>query len=342
MSDLSGKTLSRRSLLQGSGALLLSALAAPALAQTAPEAWPRSFKHAFGAAELQKPATRVVSLGYTTHDTLLALDVVPLALRYWYGDAPFGVWPWAADRLRGAEPIVLTGESGIETIAALQPDLIIGIGSGISQAEYDLLSQLAPVLMHAADAPIYGMGWDDQSRLIARATGKDAEAETLISQTQARFDAVRARHPDWQGKTATAAYHFNGETGVYLVNDGRSRFLTSIGFKLTPGVLAQPSGDFYMPISPENLTELETDVLLWLSTTPSDADLAALPMRRLLGSHKAGREVFVAGLPSAALSFGSILSLPWALDQLESEIAAAADGDPATTVASAVAAGLAP
>ena len=65
-------------------------------------------------------------------------------------------------------------------------------------------------------------------------------------------------------------------------------------------------------------------------------------MRRLLNAHREGREVFAGSLPAAALSFGSVLSLPYALAELEDDIAAAIDGDPATPVASSVDAGIAP
>lgn len=331
--------LNRRAVLGG----LLGAAVTPAVARAeGAEVWPQRFAHAFGETVLDRPATRVVSLGYTSHDALLALGVVPLALRYWYGDAPFGVWPWAADLLGGAEPVVLTGESGIETVAALQPDLIIGIGSGISQAEYDVLSQVAPVLMHQAGSPIYGMGWDALTRILGQATGKTALAETLIAQTAQAFADARARHPDWQGKTGTAAYHFSGEVGAYAAFDGRSRFLTELGFRLAPAIEAYQGEAFYVPQSPEDLSALEADVLLWLSGTDADDDLAALPMRRLLVSHAQGREVFAGTLTAAAVSYGSILSLPFALQRLEDEIALAADGDAATVVPSSAKAGLAP
>ena len=62
----------------------------------------------------------------------------------------------------------------------------------------------------------------------------------------------------------------------------------------------------------------------------------------MLFRSREGREVFAGSLTAAALSFGSVLSLPFALSQLEADIAAAMDGDPATKVASAVKAGVAP
>lgn len=104
--------------------------------------------------------------------------------------------------------------------------------------------------------------------------------------------------------------------------------------------LTGPNG-FYAALSPEDLSPLEADVLVWVS---NDAvpNLAALPMRHTLVAHREGREVFAGVLAAAAISFGSVLSLPFALEMLEADIAAAADGRPETPAASAVVAGLAP
>lgn len=66
------------------------------------------------------------------------------------------------------------------------------------------------------------------------------------------------------------------------------------------------------------------------------------PMRRTLAAHRQGREIFAGPVFAGALSFSSILSLPFALNELEQDLVAAIDGDPATPVQSAQLAGLAP
>lgn len=113
--------------------------------------------------------------------------------------------------------------------------------------------------------------------------------------------------------------------------DTRARFLIELGFQPTDAVAAlSGADDFYARLSPEDLSPLDADILLWVSSFDTSPDLAALPMRRTLTAHAEGREVFAYGLVSAALSFGSVLSLPFALEALEADIAAACDGDPAT------------
>ncbi|WP_245840772.1 iron-siderophore ABC transporter substrate-binding protein [Puniceibacterium sediminis] len=301
------------------------------------------FVHPYGETVLSGPARRVVSIGYSTQDPLLALGVVPVGIRYWFGDFPHGVWPWAQGHLGSAAPVLITGEVSMETVAGLAPDLIVAIGSGISQAEYELLSRIAPVLMQSPEYSTYGSPWQDTTRRIGQAVGKSELAETLIAEVGDTFAGLRARHPDWGGRTAAAAWQSGGETGAFLQSDNRAQFLSELGFRPTEGLArAGASNGFYTTLSPEDLSPLDADLLVWVSAYDQVPDIVNLAMRRTLVAHRAGREVFAGSLVAGALSFGSVLSLPYALEQLEDDIAAALDGDPHTPVASAVTAGLAP
>ncbi|NDW00713.1 ABC transporter substrate-binding protein [Salipiger sp. PrR002] len=300
-----------------------------------------SFEHAYGETVLQAPARRVVSLGYTTQDSLLALGIVPQAIRYWYGDYPHGVWPWAQPLLGEASPALMTGEASIETVASLSPDLIVAIGSGISEAEYALLSQIAPVLMQAPEYSAYGMPWDAELRMIARATGTEAKAEALIADVAQQFAALRDRHPDWQGQTAACAWHDGGQTSAFTGGDARVQFVREMGFRQPQALEAiSPADGFYTALSPEDLSPLDADALVWISSEDQAPDIASLAMRKTLRANAEGREVFCGEVLAGALSFGSVLSMPFALAQLEPEITAALDGDPSTAVPSAAKAGL--
>lgn len=304
---------------------------------------PLRFVHAYGETVLMAPARRVVSLGYTTHDTLLALGVTPVALRYWFGNEPNAVWPWAQEYLKGETPTVLIGEVSIERVASLKPDLIVGIGSGISQDEYALLSRIAPVLMHGPGQPAYGAAWDDLLRVLGRAVGAGDLASELIIKTRRSFADARARHPDWKGRSAVVAYHAGGKTGAFIGADTRARFLAELGFHPPEGIgeFATVNG-FYARFSPEDLSILDADVLIWMSPIEVSRDIAGLPMRKLLRAYRQGREVLAGPTIAAAMSFGSVLSLPYALSALEPEIEAAADGSTETPVPSVVKAGVAP
>ena len=63
---------------------------------------------------------RVISVGYNEQDAILALGVIPVGIRDWYGDQPYAVWPWAQDELGDAKPEVLSGTGiNFEQVASL-------------------------------------------------------------------------------------------------------------------------------------------------------------------------------------------------------------------------------
>jgi len=197
--------------------------------------------------------------------------------------------------------------------------------------------------MQGVTDPTYGMAWDAMTITIGRAVGKGELAQDLVAKTRAQFAEIRQRHPDWKGRTAVAAYHYGGETGVFAPEDTRGRFLSELGFTPSPALRKlTASGGFYQPLSPEDLSPLEADLLVWISSTDTVPDLADIPMRRVLNVHRQGREVFAGGMLAAAASFGSILSLPYVASALEADLAAALDGKPDTPVASALGAGISP
>jgi iron complex transport system substrate-binding protein len=103
--------------------------------------------HKYGDTTITAPPTRVVSLGYTDQDAILALGVVPVAIREFTGNQPSATWPWARDRLQGQQPQVLPVSGiGPETPAGLRPDLIIAVSAGLTKEDYDLYSRIGPVL----------------------------------------------------------------------------------------------------------------------------------------------------------------------------------------------------
>ncbi|MGQ0679805.1 MAG: iron-siderophore ABC transporter substrate-binding protein [Actinomycetota bacterium] len=295
--------------------------------------FPVTIEHQFGQIMIPSEPRRVVSIGFNDQDVLLALGVKPVAIREWFGERPFATWPWAQDALGDAKPEVLTGsELNLEAIAALRPDLIVGVFLGMEKSEYDRLSAIAPVVYHTGEHPDYGTPWQEQTRIIAKAVGMSELAEELIQQVDARFAGAREQFPQFAGRSAIVAYSFEkGAYGPYASEDLRSRALGSLGFKV-PEVIDTLAGDqFYAELSNEQIEMLDTDVLAWVSLVDSSA-ITDLPLYRQLNAFKQGRDIFLSEELGAALSFSSVLSLPFVADQLTPRLAAAVDGDPATAV----------
>ena len=279
----------------------------------------------------------MVSIGFSDQDWLLALGVTPIAVRDWYGEQPYATWPWAQDELGDAKPTVLPStELNFEQIAALEPDLIVGVYSGITEADYETLSKIAPTLAQPGEYVDYGTPWDVMTEMIGRAVGKTTEAAAVIDHVDGLYEAARTAHPEFAGATAAVTFYFDGSPGAYSSQDGRSRIVSDLGFEI-PEKFDELAGDsFFFSVSNEEISILDTDVVIWIvGDAPSIDAVKGIALRPSMRAFKEGRELLTSVEVSGAFSFGSPLSIEYTLSELIPELALAVDGDPATPVPSA-------
>lgn len=333
--------LTRRGLLAGAGAL--SALLALSGCGTAvaPAAdvgrAPTPIAHKYGETLVPVAPERVVCLGFTDHDYLLALGLSPVAISsYEYTAGPGGYWPWTRSALGDARPQILTpAEVNLEAVAALRPDLITGFASGITEQEYGLLSRIAPTVAQPVGQPDFFAPWQELTRIAGLTVGRAERAEELIAQVERRFAAARAANPAFED--AVAVYAAPLASGGYYAETERSsrvEILTSLGFTVPGEITALAGDETFAPISPERLDLLDRDVLVWeLSSPEARPAIEKDPLYRILEVAREGRDVFIeAPVLAGAMAFISVLSLPIVVDELVPRLAAALDGDPATAV----------
>jgi iron complex transport system substrate-binding protein len=305
---------------------------------TDPGAFPVTIDHKYGSTKIEKAPQRVVTVGLTEQDALLALGVVPVGTTEYLGNFPGAIGPWAKDKLGSAPvPTVLKGTDGpqFEKIAALKPDLIIGLYSALTQEQYSTLSKIAPTIAQPKGFNDYGIPWQDETKAVGKAVGKAKEADQLVQGVEDQLAKARAAHPEFAGKTALMATQYDGYF-VYGSEDPRSRILTDLGFTL-PANLDQAIGDkFGANISAERTDLLNVDALVWIVDTIANgqATLAKDKLYSGLNVAKQKREVFIedSSTYGSATSFVSVLSLPYQLERLVPQLAAAVDGNPATEV----------
>lgn len=300
-----------------------------------PGEFPVTIEHKYGSTTIPSAPERVVSVGFTDQDFLLALGVTPVAIREWYGEHPHATWPWAQDDLGHAEPDVLSSaDLNFEAIAALRPDLIVGVSSGMTDQEYATLSAIAPTITQSGDFVDYGMPWKDAHRMVGAAVGEPDLAEDQIEELEARFAAIADEHPEWAGAEATMSYATSeSEVGAYTSQDTRGRLLVDLGFTV-PAEIDDLAGDlFYSSFSFEEIDRLDRDLLVWIGAESDIAErIRTHPLHDGLGVAREGREIFLSVEQGAAAGFSSPLSLPYLLDSFVPQVEAAMDGDPATEV----------
>jgi ABC-type Fe3+-hydroxamate transport system substrate-binding protein len=303
--------------------------AAPSAGGEAGGAFPVSVEHEYGTTEIPSRPQRVVSLGYTDQDSILAFDVVPVAIREWSGNKPSATWEWASDKLRGQQPQVLEGATiDPETVAALTPDLIVAITGGLTQQEYDTFSRIAPTIVQPKGDIPYGTAWQDATRMVGQALGESERAEQLVTDLEGRFAAAKAAHPQLAGKKTMVAGVSTGGANwfAYSSQDSRGRFLTSLGMAVPAEIDQLAGSSFYTEISLEQLGLLDrNDVVAWLDVTSGspESKIENVPGHELLGVFQRDRIVPLTDEEGTAMAFSSVLSLPAVLESVPPKLAAA-------------------
>ncbi len=296
--------------------------------------FPASVEHMHGTTEVEEAPERVVTVGLSDHDFVLAFGVAPVAVTDWYGDYDHATWEWAQDELGDAEPTVLnkgafTGEADYkyEEIAALEPDLIIGLYTDMDDEQYATLSEIAPTIAPSADFPPYGMPWQETTRMVGAALGQPDRAEELIEEVDTLFADAAAANPQFDGVEALVAEIFEpGNSFVRGATDPRTKFMEQLGFVL-PEDLAEMVGDKdAAPVSDEQMELLDRDLLVWnIGHEPElRADIESKPLYPGLEVVQAGRSIFIEDqLIAGALTWGTVLSLPYAVEHLVPQLAEA-------------------
>ena len=324
--------LSRRLFLAGSlSAALLSGLSACSDGEPAPSpsptpAFPVTVKHMYGATTVKSEPKRIVVVGYTEQDTLLALGVVPIATTQWVGDVPYAVFPWAIDKLGDAKPTVLESAEGlsIPAVTELKPDLIIGTNAGLSEEDYTALSKIAPTI---ANSGVYGSEfyepWPTQTVIVGQAIGREAQAQKLVDDLTQRYAELAVAHPQFATTAAFVQAPYDDGSVIAWPDGLGTNFLTDLGFTIPKSIdkfVGEQVAQAEIPAKDTGVLN-DAKVLIW--STDVDGDGSDIQQDKILGKLEAvkqGRSVYTGETLTSAIYFSTILSLPYVIDRLVPEL----------------------
>jgi iron complex transport system substrate-binding protein len=316
----------RRGFLRAGAAAGLLVLATPAAcaSQKPPPATgggPVTITHVFGETTIPEPPKRVVSAGFTGQDDLLALGVVPVAVTNWFGDQPFGVWPWAQPKLGNTKPVVLNLDNGIQVqrIAALKPDLIVATDAGLDQDTYQKLTAIAPTLPQS-DGNAFFEPWKDQATAIGQAVFQLGQIKSLVNGVDKSFAAIADKYPQFKNKRAVLLQGKLHQDNVVATTGWRTEFLTQMGLAIAESItsLAVDQQRAFIPRDKIKSVLGAADLLIW--TTESDQDQAELVANPDVAALES-RSVFTTKDQAGAIAYASPLSYPLVADQLPALIA---------------------
>ena len=288
-------------------------------------AYPIVIDHALGRTVIDRKPERVATVAWANHEVPLALGIVPvgMAAANFGDDDGDGVLPWVAEALDalGGEPPVLFDEGdGIdfEAVAATDPDVILAAYSGISQSDYDILSQIAPVVAYPTTP--WSTAWREMIRLNSAALGMASEGDALIARIEAEIAKAVAAHPDLAGQTALFVTHVDpldlSRISFYTDNDTRVQFFKDLGLTSPRAVVeTSKSGVFSGSVSAERVDMFEdVDIVV---TYGDEATIERLSANALLSTLPAIRNKAIVALgrdPLGTAANPTPLGIPWVLD----------------------------
>lgn len=316
--------------------VVIFGLLAQGHAQAAEEArYPITIHHAFGTTVIEKKPERVAAVAWANHEVPLALGIVPVGMaRANFGDDDNdGILPWVKarlDELGGETPVLFDEGDGIdfEAVAATHPDVILAAYSGISQADYDTLSQIAPVIAYP-QAP-WSTDWRETIRLDSAGLGMAKEGEALIAGIEADITKTLAGHPELKGKSAMFITHLSASDlsiiNFYTTNDTRVKFFADLGLASPKSVLqASQPGKYSGSVSAEQIDAFDdVDILVTYGDQALFNSLKANPLTRHMPAVANGALVMLGNDPVGNAANPTPLSIRWVLKDYVARLSEAA------------------
>lgn len=287
----------------------------------------RIVEHQYGQTEVEGEPERVVSLGDTDADSLLALGVKPIAIRPGYGVDVVG--PWAKDELGRTRPKVLEpGKIDVARVAALDPDLIVAISTAIDRKTYDRLSKIAPTVVRPEGSIDYGVSWEVATTMIGLAVGRSEEAESIVEETKVAISDTLRENPRIDGTTGEVVTPApDGGWWVSTPVHSPGQFLFELGVNPPPKLARRDDGKRErIALKPNQTNDLEADVVLAVGDKQAQKEFETSKRFQRLAVTQRNGVVHVPQEPlGQALSYTSVLSIPFALDRLAPPISEALD-----------------
>jgi iron complex transport system substrate-binding protein len=229
-------------------------------------------------------------------------------------NAPGTLYPWQEGEV---EPRVvpLGGPNGLdlEKVASLQPDLILATNYYELENVYEGLSAIAPTVGYRT-----GWGeatWQDTSRVIGRAIGKEAEVEQRISEVDGSVAALAAELPGLAGKTFSSVfYHDAGQFTVDTNPEGHTaKQLGQLGMVMSPRIVAEVVN---RSLGAEQMGLIDADLVrLGYASDELRAQLTASPLFQALPAVRDGRVCESDVFGATAGNNPTLLNVPWQLER---------------------------
>jgi iron complex transport system substrate-binding protein len=315
----------------------LTACSSSAASEEASSGETITIEHALGTTTLDAKPERIATVQWANHEVPLALGVVPvgMAAANFGDDDGDGLLPWVSERLEELDaevPVLFDETDGIdfEAVADTNPDVILAGYSGLTQEDYDTLSEIAPVVAYP-QAP-WATPWREMIEINAAGMGMAEEGEELVADLEQEIADTVGEYPQLEGASTMFLTHVDttdlSEVSFYTPFDTRSAFFEDLGLA-TPASVEEASTDpeqFSGTVSAEQVDVFDdVDIIVTYGDQELVDALNADPLLSQIPAVRNGSLVLLPDTPLGTAANPTPLAISWVLEDYVAMLAEAAD-----------------
>ena len=221
----------------------------------------RVVNHIMGQTKVPINPQRVVILD-GAWDTVLSLGVKPIGIVQIHSSGS----SYLKNRLKEIKTVGHRDSPNLESIVALEPDLILGTEN--DRDIYKLLSQIAPTVLTELET---SGDWKKMLNKYAEALGKADKAEQIMTDYQARIDEFQAQIGDRLQQTKVSIVNVRQDRIQIYLEDSFSGTIVADAGLPRPPEQAKAETQFGMKIGKEQLYLADGDIIfVWTSGSGSN------------------------------------------------------------------------
>lgn len=213
-------------------------------------------KHAMGETTIKGTPERIVMLTNQGTETLMALGVKPVGAVGAAND-PTQFYDFTKAFLEGTKSVGTEGQPNLEAIAALKPDLILGMKFRHEKI-YQQLTAIAPTVF--VEEP--RGDWKENFSLFAEAVNKKAEGEKVLADWNKRVEEFKAKAGDKLNTKVSVVRFMPGKVRIYYKKTFTGAIFKDLGLARPA---AQDKDDFAAEVTKERIPEMDGDIMFYFT-----------------------------------------------------------------------------
>jgi iron complex transport system substrate-binding protein len=224
-------------------------------------------KHAMGETTIKGTPQRVVMLTTQGVETLIALGVKPVGAVGSFTD-PNNFYDFVKPQLEGTKVVGSESQPNLEAIAALKPDLILGMKFRHEKI-YQQLSAIAPTVF--VEEP--RGDWKENFKLFAEAVNKKAEGEKVLAEWDKRVAEFKKEAGDKLKTKVSVVRFMPGKVRIYYKDTFIGAILKDLGVARPA---SQDKDEFAAEVTKERIPEMDGDIMFYFSYEKGDGEATKL------------------------------------------------------------------